>query len=196
MLSWKYCNINAYVKACVQEDNFYSYRYSNALELPHMPDMVFPNNVLSLSHQNGALLQFNALDALRYVSNGKVNVQLACAEAWKESRYVKWYASFKLDKFIYNYCTNHFSVHMCIDRSDSSEYLEEKIKPFDWTFTTNYTGTISGFKVEETNERIDMDKLKQKDKIMFYHDLTLFEDELHDNGIAVSSVKIVSYSII
>ncbi|XP_071554859.1 TIP41-like protein [Temnothorax nylanderi] len=125
-----------------------------------MPDMVFPNNVLSLTHQNGASLQFNALDALRYVSNGKINVQLACAEAWKESR------------------------------SESSEYLEEKIKPFDWTFTTNYTGTISGFKVEETNERIDMDKLKQRDKIMFYHDLTLFEDELHDNGIAVSSVKI------
>lgn len=91
---------------------------------------------------------------------------------------------------------NNFSVHVCIDRSDSSEYLEEKIKPFDWTFTTNYTGTISDFKIEETNERIDMDKLKQRDKIMFYHDLTLFEDELHDNGIAVCSVKIVSYSII
>ncbi|XP_029166342.1 TIP41-like protein [Nylanderia fulva] len=134
--------------------------YSNALELPHMPDMVFPNNVLTLTHQDGASLLFNALDSLRYVSNGKINVQLACAEAWKESR------------------------------SESSEYLEEKIKPFDWTFTTNYTGTMSGFEVEETNERIDMDKLRQRDKIMFYHDLTLFEDELHDNGIAVNSVKI------
>ncbi|XP_011345432.2 TIP41-like protein [Ooceraea biroi] len=135
-------------------------RYSNTLELPHMPDMVFPNNVLTLKHQDGALLEFNALDALRYVSNGKINVQLACAEAWKESR------------------------------SESSEYLEEKIKPFDWTFTTNYTGTVSGFEVSETNERIDMDKLRQRDKIMFYHELTLFEDELHDNGIAASSVKI------
>lgn len=53
-----------------------------------MPDMVFPNNVLSLKHEDGPLLQFNALDALRYVSNGKINVQLACAEAWKESRYI------------------------------------------------------------------------------------------------------------
>ncbi|EFN85153.1 TIP41-like protein [Harpegnathos saltator] len=134
--------------------------YNNTLELPHMPDMVFPNNVLTLTHQDGALLQFNALDALRHVSNGKINVQLACAEAWKESR------------------------------SDSSEYLEEKVKPFDWTFTTDYTGTIFGFKIEETNERIDMDKLRQRDKILFYNDLTLFEDELHDNGIAVNSVKI------
>jgi len=160
-----------------------------------MPDMVFPNNVLSLTHQDGPLLQFNALDALRFVSNGKVNVQLACAEAWKESRYV-WYAS-KLDIFLYTITIiNNFSIYICINRSESSEYLEEKVKPFDWTFTTNYTGTISGFKVEETNERIDMDKLKQRDKIMFYHDLTLFEDELHDNGVAVSSVKIVSYLII
>lgn len=50
--------------------------------------MVFPNNVLTLTHQDGALLQFNALDSLKYVSNGKINVQLACAEAWKESRYI------------------------------------------------------------------------------------------------------------
>ncbi|XP_012217884.1 TIP41-like protein [Linepithema humile] len=134
--------------------------YSNTLELPHMPDMVFPNNVLSLVHQDGPSLKFNALDALKYVSNGKINVQLACAEAWKESR------------------------------SESSEYLEEKVKPFDWTFTTDYTGTTCGFELEETNERIDVDKLRQRDKILFYHDLTLFEDELHDNGIAVSSVKI------
>lgn len=134
--------------------------FSRTLELPHMPDMVFPNNVLTLVHQDGSFLQFTAIDALKRVSNGKVNVQLACAEAWKESR------------------------------SDASEYLEEKVKPFDWTFSTDYTGTMSNFEVEETNERIDMDKLRRRDKIMFYHDLTLFEDELHDNGIAVCSVKI------
>lgn len=81
------------------------------------------------------------------------------------------------------------------DRSESSEFLEEKVKPFDWTFTTNYTGTISGFHLEETKERIDLEKLRRKEKIRFYHDLTLFEDELHDNGIAVCSVKIVSYKI-
>lgn len=134
--------------------------FSQTLDLPHMPDMVFPNNILTLRHQDGALLQFNALDALKYVSNGRINVQLACAEAWKESR------------------------------AESSEYLEEKIKPFDWTFTTDYTGTITNFEVQETSERIDVEKLKRKEKILFYHDLTLFEDELHDNGIAVCSVKI------
>lgn len=77
-------------------------------------------------------------------------------------------------------------------RSDCKEYLEEKVKPFDWTFTTDYMGTISGCTIVDTEETIDVEKLKKKDKILFYHDLTLFEDELHDNGIASLSVKIVS----
>lgn len=54
--------------------------------MPHMPDMVFPNNLLTLKHETHATIEFNALDALKHVSNGKINVQLACAEAWKESR--------------------------------------------------------------------------------------------------------------
>lgn len=60
--------------------------FSRTLEMPHMPDMVFPNNILTLKHQDGSAIQFAALDALKTVSNGKINVQLACAEAWKESR--------------------------------------------------------------------------------------------------------------
>lgn len=55
--------------------------------MPHMPDMVFPNNVLFLKHKNGAQLEFRALPALQRVSNGKINIELACAEAWRESRY-------------------------------------------------------------------------------------------------------------
>lgn len=76
-------------------------------------------------------------------------------------------------------------------RSENKEYLKESLKPFDWTFTTDYMGTMSGFEVEDTEERIDLDKLKKRDKILFYVDLTLFEDELHDNGIASLSVKMV-----
>lgn len=73
--------------------------------------------------------------------------------------------------------------------------MKETIKPFDWTFTTDYMGTMSEFEVEDTEERIDVEKLKRKDKILFYVDLTLFEDELHDNGIASLSVKMVSVKI-
>jgi type 2A phosphatase activator TIP41 len=70
---------------------------------------------------------------------------------------------------------------------------EEKLKPFDWTFSTNYEGTINDkLTVESTDMKIDKFKLMVKEQILFYEDITLFEDELHDNGTSVSSVKIVS----
>lgn len=62
------------------------YRYSRILQLPHVPDMVFPNNSLELKHISGCTIEFNALDALKRVSNGKLPLKIACADAWKESR--------------------------------------------------------------------------------------------------------------
>ena len=46
-------------------------------------------------------------------------------------------------------------------------------------------------KVEANDERIDVERLKVRDKIGFYSDVMLFEDELHDSGCSVLSVKIV-----
>lgn len=46
--------------------------------------------------------------------------------------------------------------------------------------------------MENTDEEINFEILKQKDQILFYHDLTLFEDELHDHGVSKLSVKVVS----
>lgn len=133
--------------------------YNDETGLPHLPDMVFPNNVMLLKHKNGCGIEFNALDALKRVSSGKLDLKIACSEEWKESR----------------------QDHGPLD----------EVKPFDWTFSTDYTGTLLGdFKVVSTEERIDMEKLRQKERILFYEDITLFEDELHDNGIAVLSVKV------
>ena len=48
-------------------------------------------------------------------------------------------------------------------------------------------------KVEASDERIDTDRLKVRDKISFYSDIILFEDELHDSGCSLLSVKVVSH---
>lgn len=45
----------------------------------------------------------------------------------------------------------------------------------------------------ETSERIDMEKLKARENIMFFDEVLLFEDELHDHGVSKISVKIVSF---
>lgn len=69
----------------------------------------------------------------------------------------------------------------------------EEVKSFDWTFTTDYQGTFNEkLCIEDTEEKLDIFKLMKKERILFYHDLTLFEDELHDHGIASCSAKIVS----
>jgi len=47
--------------------------------------------------------------------------------------------------------------------------------------------------VEASDERIDVDRLKVRDQISFYSDIMLFEDELHDSGCSVLSVKIVRH---
>ncbi|CAH8636881.1 unnamed protein product [Heterobilharzia americana] len=63
-------------------------------------------------------------------------------------------------------------------------------KPYDWTFTTPYTGTLSGpWIVSRTSEGLDMHYLRQKDPIHFFVNTTLYEDELGDNGISVLNIK-------
>ena len=137
-------------------------RYRYALELPHLPDMVFHKNTLTLEHENGAKLTFDPIEALKRVKNVSPDLKVSCSEEWNESR--------------------------------PSDQTKEKFKPFDWTFTTDYQGTVNDkFVIEPTDMKIDKFKLMVKEKILFYNDLTLFEDELHDHGTSVSSVKIVSF---
>jgi hypothetical protein len=139
-----------------------SYRF--ALELPHLPDMVFHKNTLVLEHENGAKISFSPLESLKRVRNEKLDLRVSCSDEWRESR--------------------------------PKDKTEEKIKPFDWTFSTDYQGSINeNLTPEKSSLTIDKFKLMAKETILFYSDLTLFEDELHDNGTSVSSVKIVSHEL-
>ncbi|XP_063293789.1 TIP41-like protein [Pelobates fuscus] len=78
-------------------------------------------------------------------------------------------------------------------RSDS-EHSKEVVKPYDWTYTTDYKGTFLGdslvFNVVPTTERINIEKLKTREQITFFEEVLLFEDELHDHGVSSLSVKI------
>lgn len=67
------------------------------------------------------------------------------------------------------------------------------MSPFDWTYISDYKGTIlNGLELVPTTEKINIELLKKKEKILFYEDIPLYEDELHDHGISSCSVKIVS----
>ena len=52
-------------------------------------------------------------------------------------------------------------------------------------------GTCSDhFQVQPTDLKIDYDKLKVQEKILFFDEVVLYEDELDDNGCAKLSVKL------
>ncbi|XP_034670978.1 TIP41-like protein isoform X1 [Drosophila subobscura] len=151
-------------KCCEKDDaarcELCHYQYS--LDLPHLPDMVFHKNKLVLQHKDGALMEFQPMDALALIDNGKQPqpLEVACAQEWRHTR--------------------------CPEQT-----REEKFKPFDWTFTSTYQGTMNEkIRSETTDMTLNKFKLMQRENIIFYTDLTLFEDELHDHGISVMSVRI------
>jgi type 2A phosphatase activator TIP41 len=76
-------------------------------------------------------------------------------------------------------------------------------KPYDWTYTTTYAGSLddSGpgnaqwIPGEPTNSlhAIPIAELSRPDPILFYAEIPLFEDELHDNGTSHLLARIVRY---
>ena len=56
----------------------------------------------------------------------------------------------------------------------------------------NLTFNLICTQISETDKRIDIERLKTREKIMFFEEMMLFEDELADNGCAQLTVKIVS----
>lgn len=77
-------------------------------------------------------------------------------------------------------------------------------KPYDWTYTTTYPGHSLEFPstyaswtlANEDNPRhtIPLAELTRQDPILYYAEIPLFEDELHDNGSSHLLTRIVSSS--
>ncbi|WWD07480.1 hypothetical protein V865_005581 [Kwoniella europaea PYCC6329] len=164
-----------------------------SLNLP-LPEMTFGNNSLSLSYspsssssssstsndkdENGVQLRFDSMEALSGVATG---------EGWEErvgggvkvSMAEKWSSKSSSNSF-----------------SGDSPIPTKPVKPHDWTFSTCYPGSVSGpssFKPSPTHS-LPLPLLARQDpildRILFYDDVPLFEDELHDNGESILNVRI------
>ena len=64
------------------------------------------------------------------------------------------------------------------------------MKPFDWSYTTDYKGTVTGKSFVPDQEPIPIALLKRPDPILFFEEVVLYESELDDNGISMLSVKV------
>ena len=64
------------------------------------------------------------------------------------------------------------------DREKKHEGITEIVKPFDWSYSTDYKGTPNSspisFKV--STSPIPLDLLKRPDPILFFDELMLYED--------------------
>lgn len=74
-------------------------------------------------------------------------------------------------------------------------------KPYDWTYTTLYPGHLGASSAKgldwqpadrnNSAHTIPLAELTRHDPILFYAEIPLFEDELHDNGSSQLLVRIV-----
>lgn len=141
--------------------------------LSALPEMIFGNNYVRIMNTRDEWgIEFNALDALKMVKLEDTGIRVAHSKNWIESK----------------------------KKQGQQEYLDMDMdeslkitKSYDWTYSTDYRGTTLGdqkkFKID--NEvKIPIDKLSRPDKILFFDDMILFEDELADNGISLLNIKI------
>jgi type 2A phosphatase activator TIP41 len=75
-------------------------------------------------------------------------------------------------------------------REKTSETIKEVVKPFDWSYSTEYKGTVTGKPFEKDSEPIPIELLKRPDPILFFEEVVLYESELDDNGISMLSIKV------
>ena len=152
---WKINTVESHILTKQQEELF-----TDGLKLPHLPDMVFSQNVLIISKDDKEI-KFKPLDALLSVNDHEDLVHVAGAKEWQEAR-------------------------------KESAHLHKIVHPYDWTFTpSKYKGVMSpSVNVATTDDKIDYEKLKERERILFYKEIVLFEDELDDNGCSKLSIKI------
>ncbi|KAI9362468.1 TIP41-like protein, partial [Zopfochytrium polystomum] len=126
------------------------------------PDMFFGENSLTLSHDASAVsIVFNAEDALECVGRKQDELEGLVKVAHAET----W------------------------NRSKGD--IDKMAKPYDWTFSTDYKGSVGiSAPFDDTSVGIDMDVLKRQDEILFYEEMSLYEDELADNGASVLNLRI------
>ncbi|KAH8673841.1 TIP41-like family-domain-containing protein [Xylariales sp. PMI_506] len=147
-----------------------------------VPEMIFGDNLVAVRHgPTGFGVEFCARDALDAVDKtGEHMLQVAYARDWSASR------------------------------ERTSAGIKEVVKPYDWSYSTTYKGTVTtttttsaadgtaqgaessspALSFAPTDVPIPLELLKRRDPILFFDEVMLYESELDDNGISVFSVKL------
>lgn len=138
------------------------------------PEQLFAASRLVLRHEHtGTILSFTAKNALQAWGAAKnPAVKVLSAQTWMSSR------------------EKDVAAHQAVPFD------------YDWTYTTDYAGTVemdsnaeagtAGAEScwEQTSEGMDRSMLMARDPILFWDEVPLYESELDDNGVSQLRVKI------
>lgn len=125
--------------------------------------MIFGDNLVSVTHTpSNWTLAFNTADALDAVDKtDKHMLRVAYARDWESTR------------------------------EETTQNIKEVVKPYDWSYSTTYAGTVDGaVAFAPTDKQIPIELLKRRDPILFFDEVVLYESELDDNGISLYSAKL------
>lgn len=78
-------------------------------------------------------------------------------------------------------------------REEAHKNIKEVVKPFDWSYSTEYKGSVTSNRGKEfapSTTPIPLELLKRPDPILFFEEVILYESELDDNGISMLSCKV------
>ena len=160
----------------------------------HLPEMVY-GSTLELTHEStGVRLHFNAEDALKeWLEEGLPPLKVAAAAVWEKGHKARF---------------GDEMPKAAKSKTGDAWNDEEETDKYDWTFTTPYRGSVSvddgavtgttGTDASrptpslwtDTEQRVDRGMLMERDPILFFDELTLYESELDDNGESSVTLKI------
>ena len=126
------------------------------------PEMIFGDNLTRIEHPaSGWSIEFNAFDALdRVDKTGEHMFKVSYSKEWQQNRQKQF------------------------------EDIKEVVKPFDWSYSTDYKGTRRLAQAGAYHDAHPARPPARPDPIHFFDEVVLYEDELADNGIAMLSCKI------
>ncbi|CAH0026824.1 unnamed protein product [Clonostachys rhizophaga] len=132
-----------------------------------VPEMIFGDNLIKITHKpSNWSISFDAFGALNRVDKeGKKLLKVSYAKDWERTR------------------------------EDTTMKIKNIVKPYDWSYTTDYSGTESeGSSGQRLALGIDhyipLALLQRRDPMLFFEEVILYESELDDNGISIYSCKV------
>ncbi|WEJ93799.1 Tap42 interacting protein [Yamadazyma tenuis] len=149
-----------------------------------LPEMIFGNNSVKLvNDKTKSIIEFNALDALDSIDKSS-DLKVSYHQEWLEARRTNSLSTDSHDASAEKALKENGNI-------DLTKYTDlETIKNYDWTYSTNYKGSITNMEFAKTDEKFPIDRLLNPDPILFFDESILYEDELGDNGISMLSTKI------